>query len=330
MAEVWLADRVDGAFERQVAIKLLFNHPSRSQRASFAERFRRERDILAALAHRNIARLEDAGVTAGGQPWLALEYVQGEPITGWCDCKRTHIEARIAVFRQVLLAVEFAHANLVILSLSVSCGEAPGKPPWQGLPVKVGPVETIIREAVLADGITVVAAAGNGGERAFPGQMKPVIAVGGVFADEGGALKASNFASAFTSKIYANRKVPDVCGLCGEGVEADFIMLPVPPGSKHDRRFGVFDGTGKQDGWARFSGTSAAAPQVAGVCALLLQKSPNLTPKQVKSLLVGSAVDVKDGLAAAVGGAGALGAAAGADGATGAGLVDASAALALA
>ncbi|MEO8526745.1 MAG: protein kinase [Caldimonas sp.] len=114
MAEVWLAERADGAFERQVAIKLLFNHPSRSQRETFVERFKRERDILASLHHPNIGGLHDAGVTAGGQPWLALEYVEGIPITAWCDTRRLTIEERVKVFRQVLLAVEHAHANLII------------------------------------------------------------------------------------------------------------------------------------------------------------------------------------------------------------------------
>ena len=114
MAEVWLAERADGAFERQVALKLLFNHPARAQRESFVERFKRERDILASLQHPNIAGLHDAGVTSSGQPWLALEYVQGEPITAWCDARGLSVEARVAVFRQVLLAVAYAHANLVI------------------------------------------------------------------------------------------------------------------------------------------------------------------------------------------------------------------------
>ncbi|HEY9023764.1 MAG TPA: hypothetical protein VIP05_05650, partial [Burkholderiaceae bacterium] len=86
MAEVWLAQRDDGAFQRQVAIKLLFRHASQlggasasadslGPRDTFAQRFRRERDILASLHHPHIAGLHDAGVTAAGQPWLALEYV---------------------------------------------------------------------------------------------------------------------------------------------------------------------------------------------------------------------------------------------------------------
>ncbi len=114
MAEVWRAERVDGAFRRTVAVKLLFRHVTGARGKSFAQRFDRERDILASLDHPNIAGLHDAGVTAGGQPWLALEYVEGEPLTAWCDRARIGLRARVALFRQVLLAVEHAHANLVI------------------------------------------------------------------------------------------------------------------------------------------------------------------------------------------------------------------------
>ena len=113
-AEVWLAERADSTFERQVAIKLLHSHPTGSQRENFAERFRRERDFLAALDHPHIAGLHDAGVTPEGQPWLAVEYVEGEPITEWCDRNRLAIAARVDVFLQVLRAVEHAHANLVL------------------------------------------------------------------------------------------------------------------------------------------------------------------------------------------------------------------------
>jgi eukaryotic-like serine/threonine-protein kinase len=114
MAEVWLAQRDDGAFRRQVAIKLLFRTASSTQRDSFAQRFTRERDILASLNHPHIAGLHDAGVTPSGQPWLALEYVEGEPLTNWCDKAALGIEGRVRLFRQVLLAVQHAHANLVI------------------------------------------------------------------------------------------------------------------------------------------------------------------------------------------------------------------------
>ena len=114
MAEVWLAERADGAFERQVAIKLLFRHALSHERDAIAQRFARERDILASLRHPNIAALHDAGVTPEGQPWLALEYVEGAPITTWCDENRMTIRERVEVFRQVLRAVRHAHTNLVI------------------------------------------------------------------------------------------------------------------------------------------------------------------------------------------------------------------------
>ncbi len=111
MAEVWLAERDDGAFKRQVAIKLPYPRPGRE---SFALRFDRERDILASLRHPNIAGLFDAGVTNEGQAWLALEYVEGEPISSFCDARRLSLRERVRLFRQVLLAVQHAHANLVI------------------------------------------------------------------------------------------------------------------------------------------------------------------------------------------------------------------------
>jgi len=114
MAEVWMAQRDDGAFQRTVAIKLLFRHAGSSERDSFAQRFSRERDILASLDHPHIAALHDAGVTPAGQPWLALEYIEGQTLTLWCDAQRLDIAARVRLFRQVLLAVQHAHANLVI------------------------------------------------------------------------------------------------------------------------------------------------------------------------------------------------------------------------
>ena len=160
--------------------------------------------------------------------------------------------------------------------------------------------------------------------------MPPVIAAGGVFSNKQGVLTASNFASAFTSRVYAGREVPDVCGLCGEGDHADYIMLPVPSGSTHDKDFAVFDGTTSVDGWARFSGTSAAAPQIAAVCALLLQHAPGLTPPQVKRRLRATATDVEEGQASDMGDVEGLRAGDRVDRATGAGLVNAAAAVGVA
>ena len=111
MAEVWLAERDDGAFKRQVAIKLPYPRPGRE---TFAVRFDRERDILATLRHPHIAGLYDAGVTKEGQAWLALEYVEGQPISLFSDERKLSVRDRVMLFRQVLLAVQHAHANLVI------------------------------------------------------------------------------------------------------------------------------------------------------------------------------------------------------------------------
>jgi serine/threonine-protein kinase len=111
MADVWLAERDDGAFERRVALKL----PRVTRlRRDLAQRFARERDILARLEHPNIARLYDAGMDADGLPYLAMEYVDGQPITAWCDAQRLGLAARLHLFLQVLDAVQYAHARLVI------------------------------------------------------------------------------------------------------------------------------------------------------------------------------------------------------------------------
>ena len=112
MAEVWLAQRADGAFKRQVALKLPMLP---NLRQDLARRFARERDILAGLEHPNIARLYDAGVTPEGLPYLAMEYVhQGEPLTAWCNAHRLGIRERLKLFLQVLDAVQYAHGHQVI------------------------------------------------------------------------------------------------------------------------------------------------------------------------------------------------------------------------
>lgn len=111
MGAVWLAERADGTLKRTVALKLPYAGPFQQQ---IAERFARERDILAALAHKNIARLYDAGATELGQPYLAMEFIEGVPITQYCDTKRLTVDERVRLFRQVLSAVQYAHSNLVL------------------------------------------------------------------------------------------------------------------------------------------------------------------------------------------------------------------------
>jgi eukaryotic-like serine/threonine-protein kinase len=110
MGSVWLARRSDGRYEGQAAVKLL-NLGSLGSRG--AERLRHEANALAKLAHPNITHLIDAGVAAG-QPYLVLEYVEGEPIDRWCDAQGLGVDARVRLFLQVLEAVSHAHGRLIL------------------------------------------------------------------------------------------------------------------------------------------------------------------------------------------------------------------------
>lgn len=111
MAQVWLARRADGSLKREIALKI----PSAlHMRGDLAARFEREKDILAALEHPHIARLYDAGVSQKGLPFLALEYVNGRPITTWCDLSRMTVRERVRLFLQVLDAVKYAHSKGVL------------------------------------------------------------------------------------------------------------------------------------------------------------------------------------------------------------------------
>jgi eukaryotic-like serine/threonine-protein kinase len=111
MGSVYLAERDDGEFRQRVAIKVV--------RGGFAnsfllQRFRDERRILASLEHPNVARLLDGGATELGLPYVAMEYVEGEPIDVFCRSRQLSIRERLAVFRQVCAAVQYAHQHLVI------------------------------------------------------------------------------------------------------------------------------------------------------------------------------------------------------------------------
>ncbi|MCM1982453.1 S8 family serine peptidase [Lyngbya confervoides] len=204
------------------------------------------------------------------------------------------------------------------------------------LPNFLKSLEAAVIEAVRNRGITVCFSGGNG-HISFPGMMPDVISVGGVYAHPtltpGGDdfhLEASNYASSFDSQIYPGRHVPDMCGLVGMQPHAIYIMLPVEPGDQIDQGLGGSghpnkDETATNDGWAVISGTSAASPQVAGVCALLKQVQPGLSPSLIKAILRASARDVKTGTSNNGQSAGD-----GHDGATGTGLVDAHAAYKLA
>jgi eukaryotic-like serine/threonine-protein kinase len=109
MGSVWLAERVDGLIDRPVALKLPHVIANFS---GLAERMARERAILAALNHPHIARLYDAGLTDDGQPYLALEYVEGRPLD--VHCKSLELQQRLRLFLQVVNAVAYAHGKLII------------------------------------------------------------------------------------------------------------------------------------------------------------------------------------------------------------------------
>ena len=115
MGSVWLAERVDGLINRPVALKLPHGSWPRS---GLAERMAREREILASLDHRNVAKLFDAGLSAEGQPFLALEYVEGRPLDQYCtdvgNGQPAGLRQRLRLFLQVANAVAYAHGKLVI------------------------------------------------------------------------------------------------------------------------------------------------------------------------------------------------------------------------
>jgi eukaryotic-like serine/threonine-protein kinase len=111
MGSVWLAERNDGRFERQVAVKFLsIGLTGRGGE----QRFKREGSILGRLAHPHIAELVDAGVSTGGQPYLVLEYVDGKHINEYCDEHKLDVDGRVRLFLDVMAAVEHAHAHLIV------------------------------------------------------------------------------------------------------------------------------------------------------------------------------------------------------------------------
>lgn len=111
MGQVWMASRADGLYQRRVALKLL--RPGLAN-PDLRLRFTREREILARLEHAYIARLLDAGISQDGQPYLALDYVDGEAITDWAQQRGAGVRDCLRLFLQVCEAVSHAHANLIV------------------------------------------------------------------------------------------------------------------------------------------------------------------------------------------------------------------------
>ncbi len=111
MGEVYLCERADDQYRKQVAIKLVSSGLISRQ---IQNRLRTERQILATLDHPNLARLLDGGTTAEGVPYLVMEYVEGEPIDAYCDRRELTIGERLDLFRIVCSAVQAAHRNLIV------------------------------------------------------------------------------------------------------------------------------------------------------------------------------------------------------------------------
>jgi serine/threonine protein kinase len=111
MGAVYEAVRADDSFRKRVAIKLVSGGMDSELTLG---RFRRERQILATLAHRHIATLLDGGIAPDGRPFLVMEYIEGTPLTEWCDSHRLSIRDRVELFRQVCDAVQHSHTNLIV------------------------------------------------------------------------------------------------------------------------------------------------------------------------------------------------------------------------
>ena len=111
MGAVWEAQRADDQYHKRVAIKMVAMGRDTD---TMLRRFRVERELLARLEHGNIATLLDGGVTDEGQPWFAMEYVEGEPITTWCASHKLNVRQRVELFRQVCTATQYAHEHLVV------------------------------------------------------------------------------------------------------------------------------------------------------------------------------------------------------------------------
>lgn len=118
MAHVFLAERMEGEFRQQVAIKLMSGG---AQVEEFSRRFARERQLLADLQHPHIAHLLDGGTTPRGIPYLVMEYVDGEPMDRHCRRRGLGVAERLGLFRQVCDAVHFAHQNLIV-HRDLKCG----------------------------------------------------------------------------------------------------------------------------------------------------------------------------------------------------------------
>jgi hypothetical protein len=177
------------------------------------------------------------------------------------------------------------------------------------------------------NGVIVLFAAGNGGIVGWPAIEQCVVTVGGAYVTETGLLEASSYASSgdSTESLYNNyqvyppgRRVPDVCGIVGQAPNGTLIEMPTQPASENDVDCSTApDGTAANDGWLVASGTSSAAPQVAGLAALMKQREPTINVDRFRHIAMTTCTDVVTGQSAHYEPAGN-----GFDAATGAGLIN--------
>jgi serine/threonine protein kinase len=108
--QVWLAEQTEPV-RRRVALKLI---KAGLYDDAVAQRFLSERQSLAMMEHPAIAKVFDAGATSAGQPYLAMEYVDGLPLTDYCDQKKLSVKGRLKLFLQVCEGVQHAHRKAII------------------------------------------------------------------------------------------------------------------------------------------------------------------------------------------------------------------------
>ena len=110
MGAVYLAERADGHFQQEAAVKLIRGLAD----AEAMDRFARERQLLASLQHPQIARLLDGGATPGGQPYLVMEYVEGRNLYQWCSEQNIGLDGRLALIASVCRTLQYAHQRLIV------------------------------------------------------------------------------------------------------------------------------------------------------------------------------------------------------------------------
>jgi len=267
---------------------------------------------------------QDPGAHGTGQSANIFAVAPG--VTFQCIRASDDIGFLVATFGGFVKAKNL-HPQIITCSWGSNYGDYPPAPPWDSVDEADKALCLEIAHAV-EEGIVVIFSAGNGEFGPEP-QAPGVISAGGVYMGPTGSLVASDKASGYDSPWFGGVRVPTVSGLVGLSPRAQYIMLPVPPGSlidvleSRDKPQEVGDGTQPDDGWAMFSGTSAAAPQLAGVAALMIGAKSNLTRSQIKEAMVNTATDVISGTCHQRMGNPAM---LGPDLATGAGLVNAKAA----